>query len=98
MTGIPVDLVLSTSEFERSAIARADHFKERGVDVAYAAFEDLLVMKLVAGRPRDLEDARAMLLKRERYDEAHVMSALAWFEKVLERALLDDYRRLRSAR
>jgi predicted nucleotidyltransferase len=54
-SGIRVDFVFSFSEYERQAIARATSVDMIGVPVRFAALEDVIIHKIVAGRPRDLD-------------------------------------------
>jgi hypothetical protein len=56
-TGIRVDFIFSSTPYEREAIRRSDVVRIRGIDVRFASAEDLILHKLFAGRPRDLEDA-----------------------------------------
>jgi Nucleotidyl transferase AbiEii toxin, Type IV TA system len=56
-TGVRVDLIFSTTPYERQAIGHALRVPVDGVPVPFATAEDLLIHKLFAGRPRDLEDA-----------------------------------------
>jgi hypothetical protein len=56
--------------------------------------EDMLIFKMVAGRPRDIEDVRSILRKTSTYDIQHVQHWLAEFETVLERKLVFEFRRL----
>lgn len=60
-TGIRVDVILSNSEFEHRAVSRAMTLDLGGQPVRFATAEDLVVMKVVAGRPRDLEDVRSVV-------------------------------------
>lgn len=53
-----------------------------------AVAEDLIIHKLVAGRPRDIEDVRSILLKNPGYDRAYVQRWLADFEQVTGGPLL----------
>lgn len=60
--GRRIDLLFAHTEFERSALARAaEREPYAGVSLRVASREDLLVYKLLAGRPQDLLDIRAML-------------------------------------
>ena len=60
-TGIRVDLIFSTTPYERTAIARAVEVDIGGESVPFASAEDLILLKLFAGRERDLEDARSVV-------------------------------------
>jgi len=51
-----VDLIFSTLPYEAEAISRAIRIPIGGAAVPFATAEDLVVHKLFAGRPRDLED------------------------------------------
>lgn len=62
-SGIRMDLIFSFSVYEQQAIGRAQTIRVGDTDVRYASREDLVVLKLVSGRPRDLEDARSVILK-----------------------------------
>lgn len=56
-TGIRVDFIFSTTPYERQAIKRAVRVDLAGAMVPFATAEDLIIHKLFAGRPRDMEDA-----------------------------------------
>lgn len=61
---IRVDLIFSTSAYERAAIQRAVEVDVAGTRVPFASAEDLILHKLIAGRPRDLEDAAGVVRRR----------------------------------
>jgi hypothetical protein len=63
-TGMRVDFIFSTTEYEAQAIGRAVTVGVGGVDVPFASAEDLLLHKLFAGRPRDLEDASGIVRRK----------------------------------
>jgi len=71
-TGIRVDLIFSFSQFEQLAIGRANSVRLGDAMVRFASLEDLLIHKLFAGRPRDLEDARLILLKNPHADLSYI--------------------------
>lgn len=94
-SGIPLDVVLAGPGLEEEFVARARTLDLGGVRVRVISPEDLLITKVLAGRPKDLEDVRGVL--RERLDEldlARVRSVLAQLEGALDRAdlakLFDD--------
>jgi Nucleotidyl transferase AbiEii toxin, Type IV TA system len=60
-SGMEVDIVLAGSGLEALALTRATRVSVEGVDVPVAHATDLVVMKVLAGRGKDLEDVRALL-------------------------------------
>jgi predicted nucleotidyltransferase len=56
-SGVRVDFVFSVTPYEAQAIERAVGVEISGTTVPFASAEDLILHKLFAGRPRDLEDA-----------------------------------------
>jgi hypothetical protein len=63
-TGLRVDFIFSTTPYEREAIGRAQSIEVAGVAVPFATAEDLIIHKLFAGRPRDIEDAVGVVRRR----------------------------------
>ncbi len=60
-SGIPVDIVLGGPGIEESFLARAEMLDVEGVGVPVARAEDVVVMKVLAGRPKDVDDVVAIL-------------------------------------
>lgn len=79
--GIRIDFIFSITPFEREAIARAREVKFDGVTVRIASLEDLVLHKMVAGRARDIEDVRSILLKNPGYDRDHIRRWLSEFDQ-----------------
>ena len=82
-SGVRVDWVFSLPGFERGAIERAETVEVGGAGVRFAAAADLVILKLVAGRPRDVEDVRGVLLRQLAIDLDHVRQWLAEFDAAL---------------
>jgi uncharacterized nucleotidyltransferase DUF6036 len=61
-SGTPVDLSFAWLPFEESALARAEAVDYAGVAIRVARPQDLVIYKLVAARPRDIDDAEALLV------------------------------------
>lgn len=61
-SGVPVDLSLAWLPFEEEAIRRGVEGDYAGVRIRLPRPEDLIIYKLVAARPRDLEDVERLLL------------------------------------
>ena len=91
-SGIRVDLILSYSGYEKQAIERARSVRIGHADVRFASVEDLIVHKVVAGRPRDLEDVRAIVRKNPKLDRSYVERWLAEFSKLLGEHLEERFR------
>jgi len=64
VTRIRVDFIFSTSPYELEAIRRAVPVTLEGTAVPFASAEDLLIHKLFAGRPRDIEDALGVVRRK----------------------------------
>ncbi len=62
-TGVKVDAAIGLSGFERNLLARATEMELAGVVAPVATVEDIILMKLVAGRPRDAEDCEKLTQK-----------------------------------
>jgi hypothetical protein len=63
-TGVRVDFIFSSTEYEHQAIGRAQLVTLAGEAVPFATAEDLIIHKLFAARPRDLEDARGVVVRK----------------------------------
>lgn len=63
-TGIRVDFIFSTTPYEAQAIDRAVSVAVGGGKVPFATAEDLIIHKIFAGRPRDLEDAAGVIRRK----------------------------------
>ncbi|MBA3888110.1 MAG: nucleotidyltransferase [Acidobacteria bacterium] len=84
-TGVEVDLSLAWIPFEEEALARQQvvAFGEMTIRVCHP--EDLIIYKLVAARPLDLEDARQLTLRHGRaLDRERIQRTVAGFDEILE--------------
>jgi len=81
-SGIRVDFIFSFTPYEREAIARSRTVALGGGNVKFAAPEDLIIHKLFAGRPQDIADVQAILLKMAKdLDTGHIRRWLAEFDR-----------------
>lgn len=95
-TAIRVDLIFSFTPYESEAILRSIIIPFEGTNVHFAAVEDLIIHKLVAGRPRDLEDVRGVLARTPVADEGYLTRWLTSFRDIVHRDLVSEYRQLKS--
>jgi hypothetical protein len=85
-TGLGLDVVLAGPGIEELFFARVEHRDIDGVDVPVASADDLVAMKILAGRPKDLDDVAAILAARaEDFDERRLRETLELLEQALDR-------------
>ena len=82
-SGIRVDFIFSFSPYERQAIERGRDIKLGRTLVKFASLEDVVIHKVIAGRARDLEDVKSILLKNPKYDSVYIEKWLEEFDKSL---------------
>jgi predicted nucleotidyltransferase len=80
---IRIDFIFSHSPYEQQAMGRVRRVAIGKAAVRFAAAEDVIVHKIVAGRPRDLDDVRSILLKNPDLDRAYIRQWLAEFNRSL---------------
>ncbi len=89
-----VDFIFSFSLYERQALSRVRLVSMKGVAVRFASPEDLIVHKVLAGRPRDLEDVRNVLLKQRVLDVSYIRRWLKEFEETLPEPVMRRFEQL----
>lgn len=83
-TGMPLDVVLAGSGLEDEFLARARRVELAGVSTPLISAEDLMIAKILAGRPKDLEDARGLWkIRAQRLDVARIEAVLRLLEEAL---------------
>jgi predicted nucleotidyltransferase len=90
-TGIRVDFIFSLTSFEKEAIERANIIKISGQKVAFAAIEDLVVFKMIAGRERDLEDVRNLVRLNPDIKKKHVEKILKIYDQEMDTLCLKSW-------
>ena len=81
-SGMEVDLVVAGSGLESVALGRAGRVAVGGVEVPVAQATDLVVMKVLAGRRKDLDDLDSLLAGGE-VDLAEARDILGQLETAL---------------
>jgi hypothetical protein len=83
-TGLPVDIVLAGPGLEEEFLDRAIHRRIDDVEVPVVEVSDLVILKILASRPKDLDDVMALLrIQRETIDEHRVRTVLSMLEHAL---------------
>lgn len=86
-TGLPLDIVLAESGLEELFLSRAVPVDLGGVRVPVIAAEDLIVTKILAGRPKDLDDVDGVLRERlPSLDLGTIRATLGLLEEALSRS------------
>jgi hypothetical protein len=86
-TQMPLDLVLAGSGLEKDFLGRARPVDVAGTAVPLIDIEDLFIAKILAGRPKDMEDARALWRVRGRdVDAARIRGILRLLEEALSQS------------
>ncbi|XYI04185.1 nucleotidyl transferase AbiEii/AbiGii toxin family protein [Sorangium sp. So ce1128] len=98
-TCMPIDVVIAASSLHVEFLARRRLIDLGGVRVPMISPEDLIVTKVLAGRPKDLEDVRGVLLEQHDLDLDRIRELLGELEAALgeDRLLRRLERLLRKA-
>jgi hypothetical protein len=83
-SGIDADLIFGALSFEKEAIARAMWVDVGKVRIPLLSPEDLVIMKAVAHRTRDLADIESVLDAYPKLDRRRVRRWVREFSKVIE--------------
>ena len=84
-SGVDLDVSLAWLPFELEAIGRAKTIDYAGVTIRIPRPDDLVIYKLVAARPRDLEDVeRLLLLHGLSLDLPRITATVREFAEALE--------------
>jgi hypothetical protein len=96
-SGINLDLALGCLPFETEAIKRRIEFKIGEIAIDLPSPEDLIVLKSVAHRPKDLFDIQAIIKTHPHLNQRYIKKWVRQFAKLLEMPeLWDDIVKLLS--
>ena len=98
-SSIDVDVILGGLPFEHSTVEQGRAHMVSGVSVRLPRVEDLLVMKAVAHRPRDIQDIEGLLDAHPEADVDFVRERVREFAAATAMSdLIDDFERLLARR
>ncbi len=89
---VPVDVIIASTELERSALSRKVSLKLFGRMVPMPSPEDLILLKLIPGRTKDLADVEAIVARQGPFLDKKYLRR--WAEKIGDMA--EDMRILRQ--
>ena len=92
--GVRIDVIFALLPFELDAIRRARDVSIAGRTVRVVTAEDLVLMKIISERPRDLADAEAIVRRRAAaLDRGYLEPRIRELASALDRAeILDRWR------
>ena len=77
---IPVDMILASTELEKSALKRKNRVPFYGEKAYIPSPEDFILLKVIPGRPKDLVDIESVVLKYE--GKLDVKYLQQWAQKI----------------
>lgn len=90
-SGIRIDFIFSFSSYEKQALQRVKRVPIGRVNVCFASVEDLVIHKVVAGRPRDLEDVKTVFARNPKMDLPYIRQWLGAFDMALSQVFLKRF-------
>lgn len=98
-SSIDIDVILGGLPFEEQVVAQGRTYSVGGVSVRLPRVEDLLIMKAVAHRPRDLQDIESLLDAHPHVDLRPVRQWISDFAAATAMSdLLEDFDKLLARR
>jgi hypothetical protein len=83
-TAMPLDVVLASSGLEDEFLRRARTMEIGSITVPFIHPEDLIIAKILASRPKDVEDARSLWrIRGASLDSNRIRRTLTLLEKAL---------------
>ena len=98
-SGIDIDLTFGGVAFERAAVENSERHEIAGVTLRLPRVEDLLIMKAIAQRPKDLQDIEGLLNAHPEADVTRVRQSVSEFATATGMGdMLDEFDRLLARR
>jgi hypothetical protein len=91
---VRLNLIFADSEYENQALKRARKIKIKRTTVSFASPEDIVIQKVFAGRPRDIEDARNIVVKNKKLEVDYIKAWLSEFDRALSQDNLKVFKAL----
>lgn len=96
-TGVKVDLSIGMSGFEQQLITRAQATEVASQSLQLATAEDMLVMKVLAGRPRDQQDAIGIaMVQNKSLDWNYCLKTATELGEAIDQDLVKQIEKLRE--
>jgi hypothetical protein len=94
-SGTPIDLAIGASGFEKMVVQRAS--APEGYSIPVATAEDLLLMKLMAGRTQDVSDVKGIVeLHKDTIDWDYCIEIAGQLQEALDFDLVEAVQKLQD--
>ncbi|MDQ1265412.1 MAG: hypothetical protein QG635_562, partial [Bacteroidota bacterium] len=84
ISNMRIDFILSYTMYEKEAIERAKIVKIDDIDISFCSLEDMIILKLFAGRQIDIEDVRIIIRKNPNFNRQLVIDNLRELSKAID--------------
>jgi hypothetical protein len=91
-SGIRIDFIFSSSEYEKTAISRAVTVKYGKTAIKLASIEDLIIHKIIAGEPKDIENVKSILFRNSEFDKKYIKKWLGEFDKTFDTSYVESFK------
>jgi hypothetical protein len=95
-TEIRIDFTFSFSPYEKQALKKTRDIKIGKTQGKFASLENVVIHKVISGRPRDWEDIKSILVKNPRYDSDYISRWLKEFDLSLKQNFLEAFKKARK--
>jgi len=92
--GFRVDIIFANSQYEAQALRRARKIKVGRTPVKFASLEDIIILKMFAARPRDIEDVKKLVSKKSKLDLDYIREWLSQIDSDLSTNHRGEFERL----
>lgn len=89
-SGVPVDLVIGWTQFEAEVLERCEVIRLGRRRIPVISTEDLLALKVLSGRDRDLLDAQAIIAANPHFDRVAARSRVVALAAALDDPAVTD--------
>ncbi len=85
--GVAIDVIFGLLPFEQMAVYRATTKHIQGYPIRFCTAEDLILMKIISDRPKDIEDARQVMRQQKgRLDLDYLLPRIQELSDLLARS------------
>jgi hypothetical protein len=95
-SGIRIDFIFGQTNYELEAIKNSQKIFVNNVSITFASVEDVIIQKIISGRPRDIEDIANILKKNAQIDAKYILRWLRMFEQELSQSFVKVFKNIQQ--